>query len=71
MATTSATPVLMTTFGVFVMGFSSILTGLNFIVTLHKLRAPGVSWYRIPLFLWAIYATSVVQILATPVLAKR
>jgi cytochrome c oxidase subunit I len=68
-ASTSATPVLMTTFGVFVMGFSSILTGLNFIVTLHKLRAPGISWYRIPLFLWAIYATSVVQILATPVLA--
>jgi cytochrome c oxidase subunit 1 len=63
------TAVLITTFGVFVMGFSSILTGLNFIVTLHKLRAPGVSWYRVPLFLWAIYATSIVQILATPVLA--
>jgi cytochrome c oxidase subunit I len=68
-ASTSSTAVLLTTFGVFVMGFSSILTGLNFIVTLHKLRAPGMSWYRMPLFLWAIYATSVVQILATPVLA--
>jgi cytochrome c oxidase subunit 1 len=68
-ASTSSTAVLLTTFGVFVMGFSSILTGLNFIVTLHKLRAPGMSWYRMPLFLWATYATSVVQILATPVLA--
>jgi cytochrome c oxidase subunit 1 len=56
-------------FGAFVMGFSSILTGLNFIVTIHKLRAPGQSWDRLPLFLWAIYATSVIQVLATPVLA--
>src|SRR5262249_27682610 len=68
-SSTSGTAVILVTFGVFVMGFSSILTGLNFIVTLHKLRAKGVSWYRMPLFLWAIYATSVVQILATPVLA--
>jgi cytochrome c oxidase subunit I len=68
-ASTTNTAVLTTTFGVFIMGFSSVLTGLNFIVTLHKLRAPGVSWYRMPLFLWALYATSVVQILATPVLA--
>lgn len=56
------------TFGAFVLGFSSILTGLNFVVTIHKLRAPGMTWYRMPLFLWAIYATSIVQILATPVL---
>ena len=55
--------------GVFILGFSSILTGLNFIVTIHKLRAPGMSWFRMPLMLWAIYATSIIQILATPVLA--
>lgn len=53
----------------FVMGFSSIFTGLNFIATIHKLRAPGLTWGRLPLFLWALYATSVLQLLATPVLA--
>jgi cytochrome c oxidase subunit I len=68
-ATVSQTSVIAVTFGVFILGFSSILTGLNFIVTLHKLRAPGITWYRLPLFLWSIYATSLVQILATPVLA--
>jgi cytochrome c oxidase subunit 1 len=56
-------------FGAFVAGFSSILTGLNFIVTVHKLRAPGLTWSRLPLFCWALYATSVIQVLATPVLA--
>ncbi|HZP79451.1 MAG TPA: cbb3-type cytochrome c oxidase subunit I [Pseudolabrys sp.] len=55
--------------GVFVAGFSSILTGLNFIVTIHRLRAPGLTWYRLPLFLWSLYATSVILVLATPVLA--
>src|SRR5262249_34946883 len=55
--------------GVFIAGFSSILTGLNFIVTVHKLRAPGLTWFRLPLFVWAIYATSVILVLATPVLA--
>ncbi|MGD0227913.1 MAG: cytochrome c oxidase subunit I [Terriglobia bacterium] len=55
--------------GVFIAGFSSILTGLNFVVTIHKMRAPGMTWFRMPLFLWAIYATSVIQILGTPVLA--
>ncbi|MBK9119891.1 MAG: cbb3-type cytochrome c oxidase subunit I [Phycisphaerales bacterium] len=55
--------------GVFVLGFSSIFTGLNFIVTIHKLRPPGMTWFRLPLFLWALYATAVIQILATPVLA--
>jgi cytochrome c oxidase subunit I len=55
--------------GAFIAGFSSILTGLNFIITIHKLRAPGLSWSRLPLFCWAIYATSVIQVLATPVLA--
>jgi cytochrome c oxidase subunit 1 len=54
---------------VFVSGFSSILTGLNFIVTIHKLRAPGMTWFRLPLFIWSIYATSLVMVLATPVLA--
>jgi cytochrome c oxidase subunit 1 len=53
----------------FVMGMSSILTGLNFIVTVHKLRAPGMTMWRIPLFIWAIYSTAIIQILATPVLA--
>lgn len=52
----------------FVMGMSSILTGLNFIVTVHKLRAPGMTMYRIPLFVWAVYSTAIIQILATPVL---
>jgi cytochrome c oxidase subunit 1 len=55
--------------GVFVTGFSSILTGLNFIVTIHRMRAPGLTWYRLPLFLWSLYATSVILVLATPVLA--
>jgi len=54
--------------GVFILGFSSILTGLNFIVTIHKMRAPGMTWSRLPLFVWGLYATSIVQILATPVL---
>jgi cytochrome c oxidase subunit 1 len=60
--------VVMMTLSVFVLGFSSILTGLNFIVSIHKLRAPGMSWYKMPLFLWATYATSLIQVLATPVL---
>jgi cytochrome c oxidase subunit I len=54
--------------GIFVLGFSSIFTGLNFIVTVHKLRAPGLTWFRMPLFVWALYATSLLQVLATPVL---
>lgn len=55
--------------GAFVIGFSSILTGLNFIVTIHKLRAPGMTFWRMPLFVWALYSTAVIQVLATPVLA--
>lgn len=55
--------------GVFIMGFSSILTGLNFIVTIHKLRAPGMSFLRMPLFVWSLYSTAIIQVLATPVLA--
>ena len=61
--------VLAAAIGVFIAGFSSILTGLNFIVTIHRMRAPGLTWFRMPLFLWAIYATSIIQILGTPVLA--
>lgn len=55
--------------GVFIAGFGSILTGLNFIITTHKLRAPGMTWFRLPLFIWSLYATSVILVLATPVLA--
>ena len=55
--------------GVFIVGFSSIATGVNFIVTIHMLRAPGMTWFRLPLLVWAIYATSIVMVLATPVLA--
>ena len=55
--------------GVFITGFSSILTGLNIIVTIHTLRAPGMTWFRMPLFCWSLYATSVILVLATPVLA--
>jgi cytochrome c oxidase subunit 1 len=63
----TGTDVVMITAGVFVLGFSSILTGLNFIVTIHKLRAPGMTWFRLPLFIWASYATAILQVLATPV----
>src|SRR5258708_5565348 len=55
--------------GIFVSGFSSILTGLNFIVTIHRMRAPGLTWFRLPLFIWAHYATSIIQVLGTPVIA--
>lgn len=64
----SATAVTMVVLGAFVMGFSSILTGLNFIVTIHKLRAPGMTMMRLPLFVWSIYATALIQVIATPVL---
>jgi cytochrome c oxidase subunit I len=55
--------------GIFIAGFSSILTGLNFIVTIHKMRAPGMTWFRLPLFIWAMYATSLIFVLGTPVIA--
>jgi cytochrome c oxidase subunit 1 len=61
--------VMMTGIGVFITGFASILTGLNFMVTIHRMRAPGLTWFRLPLFVWAVYATSLVQILGTPVVA--
>jgi cytochrome c oxidase subunit 1 len=66
-STTTTTKVVPILLGAFVLGFSSILTGLNFIVTTHTLRAPGITWNKLPLFVWAIYATSIIQILATPV----
>ena len=65
----SNSAVLFAALGIFVVGFSSIATGVNFIVTVHTLRAPGMTWFRMPLFCWAIYATSLVMVLATPVLA--
>src|SRR3979490_53732 len=65
----STTNVIPTALGVFITGFSSILTGLNFIVTIHRMRAPGMTWFRMPLFLWSMYATSLIFVLATPVLA--
>jgi cytochrome c oxidase subunit I len=63
------TNVISAALAVFVAGFSSILTGLNFIVTIHRMRAPGMTWSRLPLFVWAHYATSIIQVLGTPVLA--
>lgn len=65
----SGTNVTTAVFGAFVMGFSSILTGLNFIVTIHRMRAKGMSWFRMPLFVWSHYATSWIQVLATPILS--
>jgi len=68
-STYSNTHVLAAALGIFITGFSSILTGLNFIVTIHRMRAPGMTWFRLPLFIWSIYATSVIFVLGTPVLA--
>jgi cytochrome c oxidase subunit 1 len=65
----SNTHVALTVTGIFITGFSSILTGLNFIVTIHKMRAPGMTWFRLPLFVWGHYATSIIFVLGTPVLA--
>ncbi len=68
-STASNTRIIPTALGVFIAGFSSILTGLNFIVTIHRMRAPGMHWFRLPLFVWAHYATSLIQVLGTPVIA--
>ncbi len=57
------------TFAVFLAGFASIMTGMNFIVTIHKMRAPGLTWFRLPLFIWGMYATSLIMVLGTPVVA--
>jgi cytochrome c oxidase subunit I len=61
--------VVMAAIGVFISGFSSILTGINFIVTIHRMRAPGLTWFRMPIFCWSMYASSLIFVLATPVLA--
>jgi cytochrome c oxidase subunit 1 len=61
--------VVTTGLGIFIIGFSSIMTGLNFIVTIHRMRAPGLTWFRLPLFIWSMYATSLIMVLGTPVLA--
>jgi cytochrome c oxidase subunit I len=65
----SNTHVMLAITGIFIAGFSSIFTGLNFIVSIHMLRAPGMTWFRMPLFLWSMYSTSLILVLATPVLA--
>lgn len=67
--TYSMTKVVPVVIGLFINGFSSILTGLNFIVTIHRMRAPGLTWFRLPLFIWAHYATSLIMVLGTPVIA--
>ena len=61
--------VILAAMGAFIAGFSSILTGLNFIATIHTMRAPGMTWFRLPLFIWAHYATALIQVLGTPVVA--
>ena len=66
--TTTAGGVIPVLTAAFILGFSSIFTGLNFVVTVHKLRPPGMTWFKMPLFLWALYATAIIQVLATPVL---
>ena len=65
----TGTAVIPVVLGAFIMGFSSILTGLNFIVTIHQLRAPGMTFFKMPLFVWSLYSTAIIQVLATPVLA--
>jgi len=67
-STTTNTAVSIITLGVFILGFSSVFTGLNFIVTIHRMRPQGMGWFKMPLFLWSLYATAVIQVLATPVL---
>ena len=65
----SNSAVFMAAMAAFMAGFSSILTGLNFIATVHKMRAPGLTWFRLPLFIWANYATAILMMLGTPVIA--
>ncbi len=68
-STFSNTHVIEAGLAIFIVGFSSILTGLNFVVTVHRMRAPGMTWFRLPLFVWSHYATSIIMLLATPVIA--
>ncbi|CAG0976083.1 partial cytochrome c oxidase subunit I, partial [Anaerolineae bacterium] len=63
----TSTNVLPALIAAFILGFSSILTGLNFVTTIHRMRAPGMDWFRMPLFVWSLYATAWIQILATPI----
>ncbi len=67
-STTTNSSVITASVGVFILGFSSIFTGINFIATMHTMRPPWMDWFRMPLFLWSLYATSIIQVLATPVL---
>ena len=67
-STRTGTAVIPALLGVFILGFSSIFTGLNFIVTIHTLRPPGMTWFKMPLFLWGLYGTALIQVLATPVI---
>ena len=67
-STSTNTSVTTMTFAAFILGFSSIFTGINFIATIHRLRAPGMTWFKTPLFVWGLYATAIIQVLATPVL---
>lgn len=67
--TYSTTYVVAAATGIFISGFSSIITGVNFIATIHRMRAPGLTWFRLPIFIWSIYATSLILVLATPILA--
>ena len=62
------TGVIFATFGAFILGFSSIFTGLNFLVTVNTMRSKGQTWFKLPLFIWSLYATAIIQVLATPVL---
>ena len=67
-STYSNSYVMLAAVGIMILGFSSILTGLNFVVTVHKMRAPGLTWFRLPLFVWSMYATSIIMLLGTPVI---
>ncbi len=68
-STTTSGTVVAATIGAFILGFSSIFTGINFVVTINTMRPPGMGWFKMPLFLWSLYATAIIQLLATPVLA--
>jgi cytochrome c oxidase subunit 1 len=68
-STSTVAPVVLAIVGVFILGFSSIFTGINFLVTIHTMRPPGMGWFQMPLFLWALYGTAIIQVLATPILA--
>jgi cytochrome c oxidase subunit I len=68
-STQTDSAVILAVTGVFILGFSSIFTGINFLVTIHTMRPPGMTWFRMPLMLWALYGTAIIQVLATPILA--